>query len=151
MVERGAFRADLLHRIAAMRIRLPALHERVEDVPRLAAHFLTAEGLEPSVSLVELLMKRRWAGNVRELRHALAMAAAVAQKDSRNEVRTEDLSFTESAAEADPSSLRTRLARALAAADGNVTRAAQDLGMARSGFYEALRRLNLDPATFRKG
>jgi len=150
MVERGTFRADVLHRIAAARIHLPALHERPEDVPRLTAHFLAAEGLEPSVGLVELLLQRRWSGNVRELRHALTMAAAVAQKDGRNEARSEDVSFGDTPGESDPASMRTRLARALAAAEGNVTRAAQDVGMARSGFYEALRRLNLDPASFRR-
>ena len=47
-------------------------------------------------------------------------------------------------------SLRERIVAALASANGNVTRAAQEVGVARSGFYEALKRYSLDPASFRR-
>ena len=47
-------------------------------------------------------------------------------------------------------SLKSRLVHALSSCEGNVTRAAQKLGMARSGFYEALKRFNLEAASFRK-
>jgi transcriptional regulator with GAF, ATPase, and Fis domain len=150
MVARGAFRADLMHRIAAARIRLPPLRERPEDVPRLCEHFLRTDELRVSVGLIDLLMARRWPGNVRELKHALMAAAAAAKREGRDQVRAEDAQLGDMPGEASEVSVRARIVRALSAADGNVTRAAQDLGVARSGFYETLRRLNIDPVAYRK-
>jgi transcriptional regulator with GAF, ATPase, and Fis domain len=153
MVQRGAFRADLYHRIAAARIHLPPLRERLEDVPRLMASFLDPEGMRATVGLVEACMHRRWPGNVRELKNAVLAAAAVARRDGRTDVRAEDAALAEQpdTAGGGDASLRERVTRALVAADGNVTRAAQDLGVARSGFYETLRRLAIDPSSFRRG
>lgn len=80
MVEDGAFRNDLLHRIAVATVRLPPLRERGEDVVRLARHFLTEEGrgghLEPEVE--HRLRSHTWPGNVRELRNVVAVAGALA-------------------------------------------------------------------------
>jgi transcriptional regulator with GAF, ATPase, and Fis domain len=153
MVQRGAFRADLYHRIAAARIHLPPLRERLEDVPRLVAGFLDPDGMRATVGLVEACMHRRWPGNVRELKNAVLAAAAVARRDGRTDVRADDAALGEQpdTAGGGDASLRARVTRALVAADGNVTRAAQDLGVARSGFYETLRRLAIDPSSFRRG
>jgi transcriptional regulator with GAF, ATPase, and Fis domain len=81
----GAFREDLYYRLAVFPIRLPALRERREDIPLLAARFLEAaaerhrknlRGLAPGV--VELLTRVPWPGNVRELQNEMERAAALA-------------------------------------------------------------------------
>jgi anaerobic nitric oxide reductase transcription regulator len=77
-VERGRFRADLYHRLAAFPLRVPPLRERREDIPLLAAHFADAArrrlGLGPvrlSPAVVETLSRADWPGNVRELENLI--------------------------------------------------------------------------------
>jgi two-component system nitrogen regulation response regulator GlnG len=82
----GSFRQDLYFRLAAFEIRLPALRERIEDIPMLANHFLRSERIpwSPEVSLaadtVEELCRRPWPGNVRELRSAIEHGALLARR-----------------------------------------------------------------------
>ena len=84
-VREGVLRADLLYRLAGFEIRLPALKERVEDIPLLAERFLreacasggTARGI--SAAAVAELKRRTWAGNVRELRNSIEQAAILAR------------------------------------------------------------------------
>ncbi|MBW2732836.1 MAG: sigma 54-dependent Fis family transcriptional regulator [Deltaproteobacteria bacterium] len=78
-VEKGTFRADLFYRLAVVRVRLPALRERREDIRLLIRHFLWEAGcpdpdavLRPDV--LEALTARRWSGNVRELRNVVERA-----------------------------------------------------------------------------
>jgi two-component system nitrogen regulation response regulator GlnG len=79
-----AFRDDLLHRLAVMTIRMPSLAERLEDLPTLAGHLLarTSTRLGRPLALTDaglaLLQARPWPGDVRELRHVLEEAAALA-------------------------------------------------------------------------
>ena len=77
-IQQGAFRADLFHRLAVLRIHLPSLRERLEDIPVLATHFLAAlsrrydrrvQGLTNEA--VRVLQEHYWPGNVRELRNVL--------------------------------------------------------------------------------
>lgn len=82
MVDQGLFRKDLWYRIAVFPIRLPALRERVEDIPALAAHFalraakrLGTAPLVPSLEDNALLVSYPWPGNVRELAAVLERAA----------------------------------------------------------------------------
>jgi two-component system nitrogen regulation response regulator GlnG len=84
-VAAGAFRADLLHRLDVIRIALPRLAERREDIPRLAAHFLDraiAElGLEPKrfdAAALAALAAMPWPGNVRQLENACRRIAVLA-------------------------------------------------------------------------
>jgi two-component system response regulator AtoC len=85
-VGEGRFREDLLYRLDVVRLRLPPLRERMEDVPALAAHFLARHaGLRPDLPGVALgedardaLLAHRWPGNVRELEHALERAVVLA-------------------------------------------------------------------------
>jgi DNA-binding NtrC family response regulator len=75
-VNLGQFRADLFYRLATLRIRLPRLRDRPEDIPLLAAHFyreLTGEVAPPE--LLVSMAGRSWPGNVRELRSAIERAA----------------------------------------------------------------------------
>ncbi len=152
MVAGGEFRGDLLHRIAATRVRLPSLDARREDLPVLAEHFLSGSGVGLGAAAAEALFARSWPGNVRELRNTVRVAATAAKRAGRDRLLPDDLSTAEpvaSGADGDES-LRSRLVAALAAADGNVTRAAREVGMARSGLYESLKRLRLNPASFRR-
>jgi two-component system nitrogen regulation response regulator GlnG len=99
-VERGEFRADLLHRLDVMRIHLPALRERAADVPRLADRFLAETAREMrvatkhlSVDAVRALTRYPWPGNVRELRNLcqrlvlMAPGANIQSGDLPEEVR----------------------------------------------------------------
>jgi DNA-binding NtrC family response regulator len=77
-VNRGAFRSDLFYRLNIVRIRLPPLRERREDIPLLVAHFYEqyARGgdTRPPAELVAAFTRQDWPGNVRELRAAVERA-----------------------------------------------------------------------------
>lgn len=79
-VNGGSFRADLYYRLAVVQLAVPALRERLEDLPLLAEHFLRQAGFQGAVSEVlpeeamAQLMAHRWPGNVRELRNVVEAA-----------------------------------------------------------------------------
>jgi transcriptional regulator with PAS, ATPase and Fis domain len=78
------FRLDLYHRLAVFPIALPALRDRMEDVPPLAAYLLDKLGMEMPVkrlssAAASKLMQYGWPGNVRELEHVLERAAILAE------------------------------------------------------------------------
>jgi two-component system response regulator HydG len=89
LVKTGRFREDLFYRLNVINIQLPALRERVEDVPLLAQHFLRryADRLGKKVralspETIELLCGYRWPGNVRELENAVERAVVLCRSDS---------------------------------------------------------------------
>jgi two-component system response regulator PilR (NtrC family) len=89
LVDEGRFREDLYYRINVLSIQLPALRERVEDIPLLAAHFLehfSAQMGKPvrtiSAGAMELLQQHSWRGNVRELQNAIERAVALEQTET---------------------------------------------------------------------
>jgi len=78
MVAEGRFRADLYERLAVCVVQVPALRERLDDIPSLAAHLLMASDLgarELSMGALSVLRAQRWPGNVRELRNVVVQAA----------------------------------------------------------------------------
>jgi two-component system response regulator HydG len=83
MVEHGTFRKDLFYRLNVVNLRLPALRERREDIPLLAAHFLDRisreHGTKFSLSdeALRTMMRHDWPGNVRELENAVERACAL--------------------------------------------------------------------------
>src|ERR1041385_1366355 len=88
IISAGHLRADLFHRLGAVRVRLPALRERLEDIPLLAQEFLRRyldrcdtgpSGISPEASTI--LMQHDWPGNIRQLRNVVEAAAAVAGLD----------------------------------------------------------------------
>jgi DNA-binding NtrC family response regulator len=162
-VAHGAFRSDLFHRIAAWRIRIPALRDRPEDVPLLARHFLPPASPELSVEAVERLALASFPGNVRELRNAVKTAAARALAEGADRIRTAHLPdgiVAKSPAADEPASagaadvqdavLRARIETALALREGNVAQVARDLGWGRPWLYQTLRRLAIDPDSYRR-
>ncbi len=83
-VNTGRFRADLFYRLAVLRLHMPPLRERPEDVPELVAHFahrFCARYRQPPVKIpaktLDLLQRVPWPGNVRELEHAVHRAVVV--------------------------------------------------------------------------
>jgi len=103
-VERGEFRADLLHRLDVVRLRLPPLDDRATDIPLLATHFLARAAqemrLEPkrftAATLTEL-GRRSWPGNVRQLEN---LCRRLAVMTPGREIRPQDLPPTDNAAAA---------------------------------------------------
>jgi two-component system response regulator HydG len=85
MVEEGAFRRDLYYRISVFPIRTPALHERAADIPLLAASLLERVGRRPgrrfSEEALDWLARRRYPGNIRELRNIIERASLMADHD----------------------------------------------------------------------
>ncbi len=83
MVEKGAFRKDLFYRLNVVNLRLPALRDRREDIPLLAAHFLDRMSREHgrkftlSDEVLRTMMRHDWPGNVRELENAVERACAM--------------------------------------------------------------------------
>ncbi len=147
------FRADLLHRLAAARIGVQPLRERVEDVPMLCRHFLDDADASLTVFALERLMLHEFPGNVRELKNVVGAALALARRDGRNLIEVRDIGealspFRRAPRQEDPA--RRRIVRALTEAGGNVSKAARALGMARSVFYETMHRLQVDPTLFRR-
>jgi two-component system nitrogen regulation response regulator GlnG len=86
LIRTGAFREDLYFRLSALRIELPPLRERIEDLPALAESFLrraeqgsTWSGSTFDAEALAELQRRNWPGNVRELRHAVESARLLAR------------------------------------------------------------------------
>ncbi|MBM3739201.1 MAG: sigma-54-dependent Fis family transcriptional regulator [Acidobacteria bacterium] len=150
----GAFREDLLFRLNTVEIRIPPLRDRREDIPELAAHFLrsSAEKYRKRVSgfdsaAMRSLMSHAWPGNVRELDHAIERAvlmcggAEIAAADlalrppRESSSRIEDMSIEEVEA--------FLIKKALARYNGNVSHAANALGLSRSALYRRIQRYGL--------
>jgi DNA-binding NtrC family response regulator len=153
-VAAGRFRQDLLFRINTIEIRVPPLRERREDLPLLGQHFLKAHtlryrkkvtGFDPGA--LRALTEHGWPGNVRELDHAIERAVLMSQGET---IRPADLGLR-TAAEAqgklEEMSLEEveafLIKKALSRYDGNVSRAADALGLSRSALYRRLQRYGL--------
>jgi transcriptional regulator with PAS, ATPase and Fis domain len=83
-VRENRFRQDLFYRINTVTVEIPALRERVDDIPLLVAHFTKVPGQEPvpvSNEAMELLREYSWPGNVRELKNVLERAMVLASRD----------------------------------------------------------------------
>ena len=156
-VTKGNFRADLFYRIRVARIALPALRERREDIPLLAASFLaqfSATGgkrvTELSHEAVRLLIDHPWPGNVRELRSAIEFAVircrgAVIQPDDLPPEIVEPADFASSIPGDPLSDEKARFLDALNRSRGNRALAARLLGISRATLYRRLADLNINP------
>jgi DNA-binding NtrC family response regulator len=147
-VREGAFRLDLLHRIAVLTLNVPPLRKRRVDIPILA-RWMLGRGETGAASIsheaMEVLRSHSWPGNVRELRNVLSSAALRA---GGGVIMPDHLVFLESGAAPEPrcSGLpsTTDEARALLQrSGGNVALAARSLGVARSTLRDQLRRLEV--------
>ncbi len=92
-VERKAFREDLFYRLNTITLTVPALRDRVEDIPVLAEHFMVSEdpAMSCSTAVMDLLKRQQWRGNVRELQSIVRRAVLLARADGRDLIRVRDL------------------------------------------------------------
>jgi len=148
-VATGRFRRDLLYRLKTVEIRVPPLRERPEDIPLLAAHFLhrhatryrkQLSGFDPTV--LQILRDYSWPGNVRELDHTVERAVIMARDEV---VRASDLGLTpvqENSRRYEEMTLdqveRVLICRALSRFQGDVSKAAEALGLSRGALYRRL-------------
>jgi DNA-binding NtrC family response regulator len=153
-VESGRFRQDLFFRLNTIHVHLPPLRERREDIALLAAQFLRRiagryrkdlREFEPAA--MEALLAHPWPGNVRELEHAVERAVLMATGE---QIRTADLGLRPPTAESaalEEMSLeeveRVLIRKALDRFHGNVSQAAEALGLSRSALYRRFRRHGL--------
>jgi transcriptional regulator of acetoin/glycerol metabolism len=149
--ERDAFRADLYYRLAGIVIRVPPLRERREDILLLARAMLGEHdtGLAFTTGAEEALLLADWEGNVRHLRHAVTHAVGEAVASGAKAVRHEHLPKLIPARHDEPGLTEERIRWAMKKERGVASRAAGALGVSRTTLYEAVKRLNLDPATLR--
>ena len=150
----GRFREDLLFRLNTVEIHLPPLRERGEDIPRLALHFLNqhAQRYQRKISgfeapALQALLEYPWPGNVRELDHTLERAVLLARGE---QIQTSDLGLD--ARQGGPVRLEDMsledveaylIKKTLARAEGNVSKAADALGLSRSALYRRLQKYGL--------
>jgi DNA-binding NtrC family response regulator len=153
-VAAGRFRQDLLFRLNTVEIRIPPLRARPEDITILAHHFLrqhTRHYRKPTLNFedgsMRALMKHSWPGNVRELDHVVERAVLMSQGEF---LRASELGLQggpEVARRLDDMSLEEvecfLIQKTLAQCDGNVSRAADKLGLSRSALYRRLQRFGL--------
>jgi DNA-binding NtrC family response regulator len=151
-VKEGDFREDLFYRLNVFVINVPPLRERRGDIPLLAKHFLAkyARAMSKHVSdfdpeAMRRLELYRWPGNVRELENAVERAVVVTQS---SRIQARDLPELESH-QIDPADLsmeaveRRHMAQVLDQTGGNVTRAAELLGINRVTLYNKIKKYGL--------
>lgn len=160
-IGKGNFREDLFYRLNVVPFHVPALRDRLEDIPVLAQHFLnqfaTAYGRRPkrlAKSAIDALVSQSWPGNVRELRN-LMERIVILHAGSDIDARHIPIAKSSGRSGAGPargfSSLREAreayereyVERTLKATNGNVTRAAERLGLERSNLHRKLRALGI--------
>lgn len=155
-VKNRTFRQDLLYRINTIEIQVPPLRERTDDIEPLAQHFLKefarkyqrpVTGL--SAALVKEMLRYPWPGNVRELQHAVERAVIMAQGEK---LQPEDFFFRQAGADDHNTDLPTMnlddmekqlIMKALQKYHGNITEAAQELGLTRASLYRRLEKYHL--------
>jgi DNA-binding NtrC family response regulator len=144
LIREGRFREDLYYRLNVIDIAVPPLAERVADILPLARHFLGAE-LTLSEDAAAALQAHEWPGNVRELRNSIERAKLLVRDTV---VSTADLNLpgvARSAARDAEQLSREVLEATLREAGGNISRAAQSLGLSRQALYRRMERFNLRP------
>ena len=154
----GRFREDLLFRLNTVEIHIPALRERREDIPLLAAHFLAryaaryrkpAAGFDPAT--LQLLLAHPWPGNVRELHHTMERAVLMARSPL---LEPADLGLVPQVpaptgseqilSELSLEAVEAMLIRkALVRSGGNISQAAEALGLSRGALYRRMEKYAL--------
>jgi len=167
MIIEQKFREDLYHRLGVVPIRVPALHERREDVPELIDYFAksysSASG-QPykkfAADAMTMLQTREWPGNVRELRNNVERVMIVTSGDISEEITTAHLNsdaFNSSAApslggehllamplrDARDAFERDYISAQLSRFGGNISRTATFIGMERSALHRKIKMLGL--------
>jgi transcriptional regulator with PAS, ATPase and Fis domain len=153
MVGRGEFREDLLYRINLIALTLPALRDRRDDIPILAARFLQAvsqvyrrDGLRLSDDAIRWLGQQPWPGNVRQLRQSIERTVLISEDAVLTAAafrRTADMEPGESGREVLPpvGSMtmdeieKAMIVKSMKHHGGNVSKVAEALGLSRAALY----------------
>jgi Nif-specific regulatory protein len=157
----GAFRSDLYYRLNVVSLHVPALRERREDIPMLAAFFAAMHGEKVKHRVTGIspearacLVRYDWPGNVRELENAIERAVVLGSTEL---ILAEDLPeaiLEETAAAGEPvnalaegirQAKKVLIERAIEQANGNYTEAAKLLGVHANHLFRLIRTLNLKP------
>ena len=154
MVQEGTFRQDLLYRINTVEVHVPPLSDRVEDIPLLAEHYLNyyAKKYHKPVTKIapeamDKLKRYAWPGNIRELQHAIERAVIMTDSNSLQET---DFLFSRSLTSGPPSNTlnldeveKAAIAKALQMHGGNISKAADELGLTRASLYRRMEKYGL--------
>ena len=176
LVKDGLFRDDLYYRLNVIRLQVPPLRERREEIPQIVDYYLTRLGpqfkkghLTASAEAMEYLLLHPWPGNVRQLANELRRAVAMAEQDAvimpahlSPDVIASRRTIPAANRELLPTEFMVRLDQPLGAAEehleramihhamtlanGHMDQAAQLLGLSRKGLYLKRQRLGLEPA-----
>jgi two-component system response regulator GlrR len=161
-MEKKEFREDLFYRLNVVNLKIPALHERAEDIPLLANHLLkqAAERHKPfvrsfSTDAMKRLVAASWPGNVRQLVNVIEQCVALTSAPVISEALVEQALVGENTAL--PTFVEARnqfelnyLRKLLQMTKGNVTHAARLAGRNRTEFYKLLSRHELDASDFKE-
>lgn len=156
MVREQRFRQDLLYRINTVEITLPPLRERGDDIALLADHFLKVYRRKYQKNFLSLakptlkkLLDYHWPGNIRELRHAMERAVILCEGDvlepddflfhAKVERVNDDAFESYNLAEME----RWAIQKALTKHTGNITKAADELGLTRAALYRRMEKYGL--------
>jgi transcriptional regulator with GAF, ATPase, and Fis domain len=158
---KGAFRSDLYYRLNVVSLQMPALRDRKEDIPLLAAFFAAHHGEKVKRRVAGIspearacLLRYDWPGNVRELENAMERAVVLGSTEL---ILAEDLPeaiLEETAAAGEPANAlaeglreakKALIERAIEQANGNYTEAAKLLGVHANHLFRLIRTLNLKP------
>lgn len=160
MVHDHRFRQDLLYRINTVEIKLPPLRERREDIPLLIDHFLQLyakkyqkDELSIDADTIRQLQSYSWPGNIRELRHAVERAIILCDG---NQLQLSDFILQGESAGQDAKQPeqdfdyfnlaeieRWAIRKALTKHQGNISKAADELGLTRAALYRRLAKYDL--------
>ena len=170
LVKDGRFREDLFFRLAVIPIRVPPLRERKEDIRLLVDHFCSffSDGKDPAISFgkesMEIMVRYYWPGNVRELKNLVERLSilkggkTIGSGDLPVDMIGEDhdvssiepgLRYQEAKEKVLDQFHRRIIGTALTEHGGNVSRAAESLGMDRGNFQRLMRRYGIQSADFR--
>lgn len=160
LIDNGNFRSDLFYRLNVIPFQVPPLRERSEDIPLLVEHFnqrfSNDYGKKPKVfseAAIEALQAHQWIGNVRELKNIVERIVIMSSKESigvgdlpqlENSAGPSAVSFRfPSFKDATDAYQREFIQHKLAQFDGNVAKAAEDMGVDRSHLYRRMRNLGI--------
>ncbi len=150
----GNFRDDLLFRINTVEIHLPALRDRRDDIPLLAQHFLARNRMRYrkqvsafSPAALQQMLQYPWPGNVRELEHAVERAVLLCRGDEIDPANLIIASARTAAQSFDNMSIdeveAMLVRKVLRRCDGNISQAAEALGLSRAALYRRIEKYGL--------
>lgn len=155
-VDEGKFRQDLLYRINTIEIEIPSLRERPEDIPQFIGHFLNLFKdkykkplLDISKRALESLMNHEWPGNIRELQHTIERGVILSDGI---EIKTSDFSLIPNDKGNNLGNMESLnlheiekllVKKAIEKHNGNISKAAQELGLTRAALYRRMEKFNI--------